>query len=70
MSGLIYNFGLYLQHFETIISDTTKKTDNATLEGKHKQLTDTSILLRSALFIDLLEPAKSSVFCHKGRILI
>ena len=57
-SGLINNFGLYLQHFETIISDTTKKTDNPALEGKHKQLTDTSILLHSALFIDLLEAAK------------
>ena len=58
MSGLIDKFGLYLQHFETIIPDTTKKADKATLEGKRKQLTDTSILLRSALFIDLLEPAK------------
>ena len=58
MSGLIDKFGLYLQHFETIISDTTKKTDKATLEGKRKQLTDASILLRSALFIDLLRPAK------------
>ena len=58
MSGLIDKFGLYLQHFETIISDTTKKTDEAILEGKRKQLTDASILLRSALFIDLLVPAK------------
>ena len=58
MSGLIDKFGLYLQHSETIISDTTKKTDKATLEGKRKQLTDASILLRSALFIDLLEPTK------------
>ena len=60
MSGLIDKFGLYLQHFETI-SDTTKKTDKATLEGKRKQLTDASILLRSALFIDLLEPAKKLI---------
>ena len=58
MSGLIDNFGPYLQRFETIISDTTKKTDKATLEGKRKQLIDTSILLCSALFINLLEPAK------------
>ena len=58
MSGLVDKFGLYLQHFETIISDTTKKTDKAILEGKRKQLTDASILHRSALFIDLLEPAK------------
>ena len=58
MSGLIDKFGLHLQHFETIILDTTKKTDKARLEGKRKQLTDTSILLSSALFIDLLELAK------------
>ena len=58
MSGLIDKFGLYLQRFETIISDTTKKIDKATFEEKRKQLTDASILLRSALFIDLLEPAK------------
>ena len=58
MSGLIDKFGLYLQHFETLISYTTKKTDKVILEGKLKQLTDASILLRSALFIDLLEPAK------------
>ena len=43
MSELIDKFGPYLQRFETIISDTTKKTDKATLEGKRKQLTDTSI---------------------------
>ena len=55
---LIDKFGLYLQHFETMILDTTKKTDRATLEGKRKQLTDASIFLCSALFIDLLEFAK------------
>ena len=58
MSGLIDKFGLYLQHFETIISDTTKKTDKATFKGKRKQLTDVSILLCSALFIELLEPTE------------
>ena len=58
MSGLIDKFGLYLQYFETIISDITKKTNKATLEEKRKQLTDASILLRSALIIDLLELTK------------
>ena len=58
MRGLIDKFGLYLQHFETIISDTKKKTDKAALEGKCKQLTDASSLLHSALFIDLLECTK------------
>ena len=58
MSGLIDKFGLYLQYFETITSDITKKTNKATLEEKRKQLTDASILLRSALIIDLLELTK------------
>ena len=44
----------YLSYFETIISDIKK----AALEGKCKQLTDASILLSSALFIDLLERTK------------
>ena len=58
MSGLVDKFGLYLQHFENIIADPSNSTDKSTLEGKRKQLTDGSILLRSALFIDLLDSAK------------
>ena len=58
MSGLIHRFGLYHQNFETIISDITNKTNKTILEGKLKQLTDASILLLSALIIDLLEPTK------------
>ena len=34
MSGLTDKFGLYLQHFENFIADTSKHTDKATLEGK------------------------------------
>ena len=58
MSGLVDKFGLYLQHFENIIADPSNNTDKSTLEGKRKQLTDASILLRSALFIDRLDSAK------------
>ena len=58
MSGLVDKFGLYLQHFENIIADESKKTDKATLEGKHSQLTDTNVLLLPAFFIDILDPAK------------
>ena len=58
MSGRVDHFGLYLQHFENIIADPSNNTDESTLEGKRKQLTDASILLRSALFIDLLDLAK------------
>ena len=47
-----------MQHFKNIIPDTSKQTDKAKLEGKHKQLQITEILVFGALFFDLLEPAK------------
>ena len=58
MSGLVDKFSLYLQHFENIIADPSNNKDKSTLEGKQKLLTDASILLRSALFRDLLDSAK------------
>ena len=58
MSGLIDKFGLYLQHFENVIADTSKQTDKATVEGKRKLLTDSNVLLCCVLFVDLLDPAK------------
>ncbi|XP_066928483.1 zinc finger protein 862-like [Clytia hemisphaerica] len=57
MSGLVDKFGLYLQHFENVIADTSKQTDKATLEGKRRLLTEANVLLRCGLFIDLLNPA-------------
>ena len=58
MSGLIDNFELYLWHFENVIADTSKQTDQATLEGKQKLLTDPNVLLHCGLFVDFLDPAK------------
>ena len=58
MSGLVYKFGLFLQHFENIIVNDSKNTDKDTLEGKRRQLTDSKVLLPSAFFIDILDPAK------------
>ena len=58
MSGLVYKFGLFLQHFENIIVNDSKNTDKDTLEGKRRQLTDSKVLLLSAFFIDILDPAK------------
>ena len=58
MSGLIDKFGLYLRHFENVIADTSIQADKATLEGKRKLLTDSNVLLRCGLFVDLLDPAK------------
>ena len=69
MSGLIENFELYLRHFENVIADTSKQTDKATLEGKQKLLTNSNVLLRCGLFVDLLDPAKSFIWCPRRRIL-
>ena len=45
MSGLVEKFGLYVKHFENIIVNDSKITDKITLEGKHRQLTDSKVLL-------------------------
>ena len=66
MSGLVDKFGLYLQHFENVIADTSKQTDKATLEGKRRLLTEANVLLRCGLFVDLLDPAlKFSLLSQK-----
>ena len=44
-------------HFLSILLET-KKIVETMLKGKFKQLTDSSILLLSAFFIDILDPAK------------
>ena len=59
MSALVDKFGLYLQHFENVIADTTKQTDKATLEGKRRKLVEADVLLKSCLFLDLLDSAKN-----------
>ena len=67
MSGLIDKFGLYLRHFKNVIADTSKQTEKATLEGKRKFLTDSNVLIRCGLFVDLLDPAKKfSLVSQKG----
>ena len=58
MSALIDKFGLYLQHMENVISDTSKQGDKATLEGKRRKLVEAEMLLKSCLFVDLLDSAK------------
>ena len=55
---MLDKYGLYMQHFENIIADTTKRTDKATLKGKQRQLQKADVLLLGALFFDLLEPAR------------
>ena len=52
MSGLIDKFGLYLQHFENVIADTTKQTGKATLEGKRRLLTEAFLKRRTSTFLE------------------
>ena len=58
LQNMLDKYGLYMQHFENIIADTTKRTDKATLKGKQRQLQKADVLLLGALFFDLLEPAR------------
>ena len=58
MAKLNDKFVAYASHLENVIADTSKKTDRATLQGKYNNLTEASVLLRSALLTDLLVPAK------------
>ena len=57
LKNYIDKFGLYIYHIENSLADTTKKTDKATLEGKHRLLVNTKTFLLSCLSVDLLEPA-------------
>ena len=58
LENMLGKFGLYMTHFENTISDTSKKTDKATLEGKRRQMEDADTVLMGALIYDLLQPAK------------
>ena len=67
MSDLVDRFRLYLQHFRNIANKTKKMDMVAMLEGKFKQLIDSSTLLLSAFFIDILVLAKIfSLVSQKG----
>ena len=53
MDRLVEKFGLYAQHLQNVISTSLNKVDKSTLEGKFAK-----VLLRCALFIDVLAEAK------------
>ena len=55
--NILDKYRLYMHHFENIVADTSKQTDKAKLEGKHRQLQMAKILVLGALFFDLLEAA-------------
>ena len=58
MDHLIEKFGLYCIHLNGIISTTNNSKENATLEGKFNRLVEAKVLLRCALFTDILAEAK------------
>ena len=61
-----------MQHIQTIIADTSKKaSDGDALTGKVRKLKCASLVLRSALFIDLLDSARNfSVISQKAEVNI
>ena len=71
LENMLDKFGLYLTRIENIISDTNKKTDKATLEGKHRQLDNADTVLLGAVFCNLLEPAgQLSLHTQKDNITL
>ena len=59
MTGFVDKFGIYIQHIENVISDTSKHCDKATLEGKRKQMVEAEVLLKCSIFVDILDSAKN-----------
>jgi hypothetical protein len=47
---------LYLAHIQNVIADTSKQNDKATLEGKRRRIAKASVLLKSAMYADIMEP--------------
>ena len=59
MAAFVDKYGVYVQHLENIIADTSKQTDKAKLEGKRRKMVQASVLLKCCLFLDLLDSAKN-----------
>ena len=58
MKAFVDKRGLYLAHIQNVIADTSKQNDKATLEGKRRRIAKASVLLKSAMYADILEPAR------------
>ena len=58
MGRLIKKFGLYAMHLQNVITETHSSKDRSTVEGKFKKMFDAKVLLRCALFKDVLADAK------------
>ena len=71
MDRVVEKFGLYCAHLSNTISTTTNSKDRSTLEGKFDKLVDAKVLLRCALFTDILAEAKKfSLITQKSDINI
>lgn len=71
MTRLVEKFGVYTQHLQNVIADTSKQCDRATVKGKFEKLVHASVLLRSSFFVDLLGPAKElSMVTQKNNLCI
>ena len=58
MGRLIEKVGLYTQHLQNAIATSGSAKDKSTSDSKFKKLIDAKVLLRSALFKDILADAK------------
>ena len=65
MAAFVDKHGVFIQHLENVIADTSKQTDRATLEGKRRKMIQASVLLKSCLFLDLLDSAKNFSLCSQ-----
>ena len=57
-TGFVDKFGVYVQHMDNVITDSSKQCDRATLQRKHDQLVQAEVLLKCSVFIDILQSPK------------
>ena len=58
IKGFVDKFGVYSQHLENVITDTSKASDKATLSGKVNRMKSAKALFLCALFVRLLHAAR------------
>ena len=73
MTRLVEKFGMYTQHLQNVIADTSKQCDRGTVKGKYDKLVHNSV--QSSFLVDLLGPAKKlsmltqKIICVLPRLL-
>lgn len=58
MTAFIQKFEVYLQHLVNVVAYTSKQSDLAKMEGKRRKMIESSVLLKSCLFLDLFDSAR------------